>query len=88
MLVVENNVIPRDPKGGRVYEDVKFSKYLGVTTACIFISLGLATEVPKLTHYWVVWFHPRAFDKVTSRFCPFIVLVCYVIATRVSPVLG
>ena len=23
-----------------------------------FFSLGLATEVPKLTHYWVVWFHP------------------------------
>ena len=39
-----------------------------------FLSLGLATEVPELTHYWVVWFHPRASAKVTSRLCPFIVL--------------
>ena len=35
-------------------------------------SLGLASEVPKLTHYWVVWFHPRASAKVTSRLFPFI----------------
>ena len=40
----------------------------------LLLSLGLATEVPKLTHYWVVWFHPRASTKVTSRLCPFIVL--------------
>ena len=39
---------------------------------CIFLSLGLASEVPKLTHYWVVLFHPRASAKVTSRLCPFI----------------
>ena len=26
----------------------------------IFLSFGLATEVPKLTHYGVVLFHPRA----------------------------
>ena len=44
-----------------------------------FLSLGLATEVPKLTNYWVVLIHPRASAKVTSRLCPFIVLVCYVI---------
>ena len=25
-----------------------------------YLSLGLATEVPKLTHYGVVWFHPQA----------------------------
>ena len=25
-----------------------------------FLSFGLATEVPKLTHYGVVWFHLRA----------------------------
>ena len=35
-----------------------------------FLSLGLATEVPKLTHYWMVQFHPRAQAKVTSRLCP------------------
>ena len=51
-----------------------------ITNIYIFLlSLGLATEVPKLTHYWVVLFHPRASAKVTSRLCPFIVLVCYVI---------
>ena len=50
----------------------------------VILSLGLTTEVPKLTHYWVVLFHPRASAKVTSRLCPFIVLVCYVIYTRVS----
>ena len=26
----------------------------------VCLSVGLATEVPKLTHYWVVLFHPRA----------------------------
>ena len=50
-----------------------------------FLSFGLATEVPELTHYWVVWFHPRASAKVTSILCPFIIS-CYVISTRVSPV--
>ena len=45
-----------------------FNKHLG-----IIYSLGLATEVPELTHYWVVWFHPRASAKVTSRLCPFII---------------
>ena len=27
-------------------------------TVCL--SVGLASKVPKLTHYWMVWFHPRA----------------------------
>ena len=36
----------------------------------IFLSLGLASEVPTLTHYGVVQFHHRAQAKVTSRLCP------------------
>ena len=36
----------------------KFTK--GKCQVSVCLSVGLATEVPKLTHYWVVLFHPRS----------------------------
>ena len=37
------------------YTTVPAQKYWSVC-----LSVGLASEVPKLTHYWVVLLHPRA----------------------------
>ena len=36
------------------------------------LSVGLVSEAPELTHYWVVEFQPRASAKLTSRLCPLI----------------
>ena len=38
----------------------QFHKVIIWYMSVICLSVGLATEVPKLTHYWVVLFHPRA----------------------------
>ena len=38
----------------------------------ICLSVGMVSENPYLTHYWVVEFQPRASAKLTSRLCPLI----------------
>ena len=38
----------------------------------VCLSVGLVTEPPQLTHYWVVLFHPRAQAKLTPRICPLV----------------
>ena len=44
-----------DNKNGLFYVDKFIWK-----SKDICLSVGLASKVPKFTHYWVVLFHPRA----------------------------
>ena len=45
---------------------------ISVTIYLSFLSFGPASNVPKLTHYGVVQFHPRASAKATSRLWPYL----------------
>ena len=60
MIKAGDNVTPRDPKEEGGYEDVKFQKCLGGTTACIK-RLSIATEgcgelTPNDTYVSIRWF--------------------------------
>ena len=61
---------PHGTRGMSKHYHLRFDPRLGhgvcailcIPCECVvfFLSLGLATEVPKLTYYGVVYFHPRA----------------------------